>query len=1193
MKKVRTKSIGNKITALVAVIMAVVMGVTGVVLYFLVTNNTNETISKNMVESANDKANYLSSELKTAKNSATNLATNIVLQHLNEEQTMKLFTEFKTQSNYVSIGIADLSGNVTFCDGSTENILNRAFYGKVADSHKAQISTPFTDSNFNKQVIMVGAPIISGCDYLGEVICVVNGSVVENLINKIKVGTTGYACIFDELGNYVVSNDTELVGKNIFNLISDKDTELEDTYKFMLKGRNEYKLVNDNGVKTCFAYAPIKDAGWFIVIKAPRSEVFETADNVTKISIIMATLAIVIGVLLVLWFTKRSIKKPLKEEANMLHELSLGHLNVRQKIKKRDEIGLIGESMNNLAESLNNDVLSTLKKIASGDMTLDLVAKDNGDMITPQLITTVNTVNEITGETEKIIESAKNGDLSKRIDTSSFEGSWGTLADDINDLIENVNNPISDVRHVVERMAVNDYAVSVDGDYNGLFKDLADDINNVRTRLLDVEDVMKKVSVGDMSRYDEFKEMGVLSENDSMTPAVLSMMKNINELTVEVRTLAKESVNGNMFNSRGNADKFEGEYKEIINGFNNTLDAVTKPMLEIREVLSSMSVNDFSATISKDYQGDYLSMISSLDTVKENLIMMQNLAVKISRGDISELEKFKEIGKRSENDKLTPAFTNMMESISKLITEVTEIANSASLGKLDVHGNADDFEGEYVGIVNSINELVDAVAKPIGEIKNVMVSIADADFDVKIDGEFNGEFGDLVEAVNKTAYDLKNIVSSITETMTKVSEGDLTIDHIESYDGDFAAISQAVNLIISSFNELIGNINTAAEKVEANSKELSLESENLSNGASTQASSIEELTSSIAEIAGQTSTNATDATRASDLANSTKDEAMTGNDQMKQMLDAINEISVSSHNISKIIKVIDDIAFQTKVLSINASVEAAHAGTYGKGFAVVASEVGSLAFKSANAVKDTTALIEETIKRVESGTEIANNTAKALNEITEHAANVSKLLSGIAESSNNQATGIEQIDKGIELVSNIVQENSRTSQESANASKELSNQSVKLKELIGSFKLKSLESDVKDEAKVSNNDTLIIDGQISESAKNEVSKDNGSKGNKFEIELPEIKENVNVAKQTIKSDISIPKKSLTINRQKPMIKDETTISKPAEKDISISKEPKLIKKQPPIQKKIIDEAAVQKLVAPQSFNDHKPNKYGI
>jgi methyl-accepting chemotaxis protein len=214
------------------------------------------------------------------------------------------------------------------------------------------------------------------------------------------------------------------------------------------------------------------------------------------------------------------------------------------------------------------------------------------------------------------------------------------------------------------------------------------------------------------------------------------------------------------------------------------------------------------------------------------------------------------------------------------------------------------------------------------------------------------------------------------------------------------------------------------------------------------------LTASVIEIADQTKKNATNANQANQLSTEAKQKALQGNDQMKMMLTSMEDINKSSQDISKIIRVIDDIAFQTNILSLNAAVEAARAGQHGKGFAVVAEEVRSLAARSAEAANNTTALIEGSINKVKAGTEIANETADALVEIVAEIEKSAYLVEEIAKASNEQAYGIAQISQGIEQVSQVVQTNSATAEESAAASQELFSQAEMLKEMVGAFQTK-------------------------------------------------------------------------------------------------------------------------------------------
>lgn len=288
----------------------------------------------------------------------------------------------------------------------------------------------------------------------------------------------------------------------------------------------------------------------------------------------------------------------------------------------------------------------------------------------------------------------------------------------------------------------------------------------------------------------------------------------------------------------------------------------------------------------------------------------------------------------------------------------------------------------------------------------------------------------------------------------KIADGDLDVNVEVKTKDEIGILSSAFKRMTDNLNEVMMNINSASEQVASGSRQVSASSMALSQGATEQASSIEELTASIEEISTQTKLNAENATQANGLAETARDNAVQGNNQMKEMLEAMEEINESSNNISKIIKVIDEIAFQTNILALNAAVEAARAGQHGKGFAVVAEEVRNLAARSANAAKETTDMIEGSIKKVEGGTKIANDTATALNQIVDGISKAAVLVNDIAVASNEQATGIAQVTQGIAQVSQVVQTNSATSEESAAASEELSGQAELLREQVARFKLR-------------------------------------------------------------------------------------------------------------------------------------------
>jgi len=293
------------------------------------------------------------------------------------------------------------------------------------------------------------------------------------------------------------------------------------------------------------------------------------------------------------------------------------------------------------------------------------------------------------------------------------------------------------------------------------------------------------------------------------------------------------------------------------------------------------------------------------------------------------------------------------------------------------------------------------------------------------------------------------------EASQKIIEGDLDFRIKSKSNDEIGKLLQAFSALADNLNEVMADLNEISKQVAMGSKQISDTSMLLSQGATEQASAIEELTASLQEISEKTKESAENARSANEIATKAKNRAVNGNNYMTEMLASIEAISQSSESISKVIKVIEDMAFQTNILALNAAVEAASAGEHGKGFAVVAEEVRNLANRSAKAAKETAQLIEGSIKNVENGNKIVKKTAAELDIIVNEVTKVADLMNEIAISSNEQAVGIEQINQGVQQVSEVVQSNTATAEESAAASEELAGQADILKERIARYKLRS------------------------------------------------------------------------------------------------------------------------------------------
>ncbi len=353
--------------------------------------------------------------------------------------------------------------------------------------------------------------------------------------------------------------------------------------------------------------------------------------------------------------------------------------------------------------------------------------------------------------------------------------------------------------------------------------------------------------------------------------------------------------------------------------------------------------------------------------------------------------------------------------------------------------------------------LTRSITKPLREIEKSAEKIVDGDFEIAISYKSRDELGRLADAFRKMAETLKDVVTDASRLLSEMADGnfDVRTRAEEHYVGEFQGLLSSIRKLNRDLSITLGQINRSADQVAAGSDQVSIGAQALSQGSTEQAAAVEELATTIAEISTQVKDTATDALEAKKQSTMAGDEAEECNQQMRDMMNAMEEITRTSDEIGKIIKTIEDIAFQTNILALNAAVEASRAGTAGKGFAVVADEVRNLASKSSVASQNTAELIESSIKAVSRGTQIADSTAQSLVKVVDEVRSASGKVDKIADAAEEQAGAIEQVTLGINQISSVVQTNSATAEESAAASQELSEQADMLKQLVAKFILRA------------------------------------------------------------------------------------------------------------------------------------------
>ncbi|WP_289301867.1 methyl-accepting chemotaxis protein [Sporofaciens musculi] len=532
----------------------------------------------------------------------------------------------------------------------------------------------------------------------------------------------------------------------------------------------------------------------------------------------------------------------------------------------------------------------------------------------------------------------------------------------------------------------------------------------------------------------------------------LSFMGKINEGTTDISESWMPSVIASEELNTLTSDFRREEYKHIVAQDEETMQSAETKMEDAGNRINETFSMYLSTLITSE---EDRKLIQDAQNAWNEYLQNHDQLILLSRDN-----------KTDEAMEIVLGTISLYDNVSNLLLEVVQL-NKDGADAADLEGNRLYTEAGRIVIIALIVigalsfafaiYIIRGINRPVKELDNVAKKIAEGDLDQSITYNSRDELGTLATNFNKTVGRLRNYVNYIDEisnVLRQIAGGNLVFELTLDYEGEFAKVKQALEEISHSLNETLGQINQAADQVSSGSDQVSSGAQALSQGATQQASSIEELAATINEISTQVKDTAATANEVRRQTDQTGEQVATSNTQMQEMIAAMTEISDKSTQISKIIKTIEDIAFQTNILALNAAVEAARAGEAGKGFAVVADEVRNLASKSSEASKSTAGLIEGTVQAVEKGTEIANATAESLFAVVESTKGVVASVDKIASAADQQADSIEQVTLGIDQISSVVQTNSATAQESAAASEELSSQAQVMKNLVGRFTLR-------------------------------------------------------------------------------------------------------------------------------------------
>lgn len=524
--------------------------------------------------------------------------------------------------------------------------------------------------------------------------------------------------------------------------------------------------------------------------------------------------------------------------------------------------------------------------------------------------------------------------------------------------------------------------------------------------------------------------------------------------------------------ARKTTDLYEGPYQ-----FASITDEICKSLAEIeRDLYKGIVISDIATgtSLSQQVDAEEASVIKNtkiaeqyIDTEEEKALLAEFNAL-LAEGAPIRIE----ISEKITNNQDEEAFEQIDSEFAPLFERASEV-----ILKLNASAKNDALQYEAMAKQNSLlskilnlilacfgitwavyiaSRITKGIVLPVKQIEAAIVDISHGNLDVTVNYRSNNEVGKLAHSTRTTASRLKAIISVSSGTLSSMAEKNMAVSIEEEFMGDFKPIKDSIDKIIFFLNDMIVKTRNASDQVTLASEQVAQIAQTLASNSADQATSIEALVESVDHVTSNVEENAEYAQHVNEISEGAVQNIEEGNEYMSKLLSSMKEINQQSEQISSIIKIIDGIAGQTNLLSLNASIEAARAGEAGKGFAVVASEIGQLAAECAQAAKNTTSLIGASIGAVGRGSALADETADILDKVVSSVKESGRLVGNISQASNQQARELEEILKGVNVISESVEGNSATAEEASASSEELLSQAEELSLMLSVYKTKTV-----------------------------------------------------------------------------------------------------------------------------------------